>query len=287
MSDKILFNTEISAKSFYHILSKQSIIELKPYEKWLKNIKENIVKEGIYILSEECEKIIFFKPVPQNHQLILILKQNLIESLNIDENNVMLVKDEDDNYKNQGLVASTGIMNPVKIVFNNIILPFSEFFPIFNSNDYSWSLKSSFELKETYKNLGYTQPKLNQDSNISLFWENIDEWFYDNESNVVGVGLDDAIDIKNDNLHFQMDEESEQRRYLCFQFLMENNNIMGFNYEGGSFELVSMIMNALKPEVKFDWSIYWNVKEKDILITPNGDYNSLKYLIKKTGTISY
>ena len=53
----ILFKTELSTKIFYHILRKHLTIDLNPYDKWIKDIKTNISKEGIYILSEDCEKI--------------------------------------------------------------------------------------------------------------------------------------------------------------------------------------------------------------------------------------
>ena len=294
MSDKLLFNKDIKVKEFYDVLTLSQDIEMQPYKEWLENLKKNNNTEGVYIIGENFKNILFFRPVPKNPELILKLKEGLIQKLNINEANIRLVKDEDTGYKGQGLDAATGIMNPIKITFNKLKLPFEDFFQIFNTDDWSWSLANDRlnnskikNLKYIYNTLGYSLPEKDSEGNISLQWEHEDEWFYDNEDNVIGLGYDDSIDINNFQLYFHIEEQSEQMRNLCFQFIMNGTDIIGFRFEHGSFDLIPLIFERLKPDVQFDWSIYWCLTNKDILINSDGNYNDFKDIIGETGNVSW
>ena len=294
MSDKLLFNKNIKVKEFYDVLTLYQDIELKPYKEWLEDLKKNNNTEGVYIISENFKNILFFRPVPKDPELILKLKEGLIQKLNINEANIRLVKDEDTGYKGQGLDAATGIMNPIKITFNKLKLPFEDFFQIFNTDDWSWSLANDGlnnpkikNLKYIYNTLGYSLPEKDSEGNISLQWEHEDEWFYDNEDNVIGLGYDDSIDINNFQLYFHIEEQSEQIRYLCFQFIMNGTDIIGFRFEHGSFDLIPLIFERLKPDVQFDWSIYWCLTNKDILINSDGNYNDFKDIVDEIGNVSW
>ena len=130
-------------------------------------------------------------------------------------------------------------------------------------------------------------PEKDSEGNISLQWEHEDEWFYDNEDNVIGLGYDDSIDINNFQLYFHIEEQSEQMRNLCFQFIMNGTDIIGFRFEHGSFDLIPLIFERLKPDVQFDWSIYWCLTNKDILINSDGNYNDFKDIIGETGNVSW
>jgi len=294
MSDKLLFNKDIKVKEFYDVLTLSQDIEMQPYKEWLENLKKNNNTEGVYIIGENFKNILFFRPVPKNPELILKLKEGLIQKLNINEANIRLVKDEDTGYKGQGLDAATGIMNPIKITFNKLKLPFEDFFQIFNTDDWSWSLANDGlnnpkikNLKYIYNTLGYSLPEKDSEGNISLQWEHDDEWFYDNEDNVIGLGYDDSIDINNFQLYFHIEEQSEQMRYLCFQFIMNGTDIIGFRFEHGSFDLIPLIFERLKPDVQFDWSIYWCLTNKDILINSDGNYNDFKDIVDEIGNVSW
>tara|TARA_B100001105_G_C22337756_1_gene419813 strand:+ start:45 stop:929 length:885 start_codon:yes stop_codon:yes gene_type:complete len=294
MADKLLFNKDIKVKEFYDVLTLYQDIELKPYKEWLEDLKKNNNTEGVYIISENFKNILFFRPVPKDPELILKLKEGIIQKLNINEANIRLVKDEDTGYKGQGLDAATGIMNPIKITFNKLKLPFEDFFQIFNTDDWSWSLANDGlnnpkikNLKYIYNTLGYSLPEKDSEGNISLQWEHEDEWFYDNEDNVIGLGYDDSIDINNFQLYFHIEEQSEQMRYLCFQFIMNGTDIIGFRFEHGSFDLIPLIFERLKPDVQFDWSIYWCLTNKDILINSDGNYNDFKDIVDEIGNVSW
>lgn len=294
MADKLLFNKDIKVKEFYDVLTLYQDIELKPFKEWLEDLKKNNNTEGVYIISENFKNILFFRPVPKDPELILKLKEGLIQKLNINEANIRLVKDEDTGYKGQGLDAATGIMNPIKITFNKLKLPFEDFFQIFNTDDWSWSLANDGlnnpkikNLKYIYNTLGYSLPEKDSEGNISLQWEHEDEWFYDNEDNVIGLGYDDSIDINNFQLYFHIEEQSEQMRYLCFQFIMNGTDIIGFRFEHGSFDLIPLIFERLKPDVQFDWSIYWCLTNKDILVNSDGNYNDFKDIVDEIGNVSW
>ena len=294
MGDKLLFNKDIKVKEFYDVLTLYQDIELKPYKEWLEDLKKNNNTKGVYIISENLKNVLFFRPVPKDPELILKLKEGLIQKLNINEANIRLVKDEDTGYKGQGLDAATGIMNPIKITFNKLKLPFEDFFQIFNTDDWSWSLANDGlnnpkikNLKYIYNTLGYSLPEKDSEGNISLQWEHEDEWFYDNEDNVIGLGYDDSIDINNFQLYFYIEEQSEQMRYLCFQFIMNGTDIIGFRFEHGSFDLIPLIFERLKPDVQFDWSIYWCLTNKDILINSDGNYNDFKDIVDEIGNVSW
>ena len=291
MSDKLLFNKNIKVKEFYDVLTLYQDIELKPYKEWLEDLKKNNNTKGVYIISENLKNVLFFRPVPKDPELILKLKEGLIQKLNINEANIRLVKDEDTGYKGQGLDAATGIMNPIKITFNKLKLPFEDFFQIFNTDDWSWSLS---DYTNIYNDLGLSLPERNSNGNINIKWEEIEELFYDDERNVIGAGVaeeeelqDYSIDISDHQLYFHIEEQSEQMRYLCFQFIMDGTDIIGFRFEHGSFDLIPLIFERLKPDVQFDWSIYWCLTNKDILINSDGNYNDFKDIVDETGNVSW
>ena len=293
MADKLLFKQNIKIEKFHNVLLQIEGSAMPPYNKWLKGLKEDDISnqsgniDGSYLLSEDYNNIVFFRPLPKNPELVQSLYDVLIQKLDLNESDIQIVEDEDTSYKDQGLDASTGIMNPIKIIFNKMKLSFSSFFPIFNSDDFKWSLQNSAELKDVYKSLGYTIPEINQDGNINIIWEDLDEWFYDDESNVIGVGYDDSLDIRNNKFLFEIEEQSEQKRYLCFQFIMDDTNIIGFRFEHGALELISMILKAFEAEIQFDWSIYWCLINKDILINSDGNYNDFKDIIDEIGNVSW
>jgi len=291
VSDKLLFNKNIKVKEFYDVLTLYQDIELKPYKEWLEDLKKNNNTKGVYIISENLKNVLFFRPVPKDPELILKLKEGLIQKLNINEANIRLVKDEDTGYKGQGLDAATGIMNPIKITFNKLKLPFEDFFQIFNTDDWSWSLS---DYTNIYNDLGLSLPERNSNGNINIKWEEIEELFYDDERNVIGAGVaeeeelqDYSIDISDHQLYFHIEEQSEQMRYLCFQFIMDGTDIIGFRFEHGSFDLIPLIFERLKPDVQFDWSIYWCLTNKDILINSDGNYNDFKDIVDETGNVSW
>ena len=299
MGDKLLFNKDIKVKEFYDVLTLYQDIELKPYKEWLEDLKKNNNTEGVYIISENFKNILFFRPVPKDPELILKLKEGLIQKLNINEANIRLVKDEDTGYKGQGLDAATGIMNPIKITFNKLKLPFEDFFQIFNTDDWSWSLS---DYTNIYNDLGLSLPERNSNGKINIKWEEIEELFYDDERNVIGAGValmeyqsyaeeeelqDYSIDISDHQLYFHIEEQSEQMRYLCFQFIMDGADIIGFRFEHGSFDLIPLIFERLKPDVQFDWSIYWCLTNKDILVNSDGNYNDFKDIVDEIGNVSW
>jgi len=291
MADKLLFNKDIKVKEFYDVLTLYQDIELKPFKEWLEDLKKNNNTEGVYIISENFKNILFFRPVPKDPELILKLKEGLIQKLNINEANIRLVKDEDTGYKGQGLDAATGIMNPIKITFNKLKLPFEDFFQIFNTDDWSWSLS---DYTNIYNDLGLSLPERNSNGKINIKWEEIEELFYDDERNVIGAGVaeeeelqDYSIDISDHQLYFHIEEQSEQMRYLCFQFIMDGTDIIGFRFEHGSFDLIPLIFERLKPDVQFDWSIYWCLTNKDILINSDGNYNDFKDIVDEIGNVSW
>jgi hypothetical protein len=293
MADKLLFKQNIKIENFHNVLSQIEGSAMPPYNKWLKGFKEDDISnqsgniDGSYLLSEDYNNIVFFRPLPKNPELVQSLYDVLIQKLDLNESDIRIVEDEDSSYKDQGLDASTGIMNPIKIMFNKMKLSFSSFFPIFNSDDLKWSLQNSAELKDVYKSLGYTIPEINQDGNINIIWEDLDEWFYDDESNVIGVGYDDSLDIRNNKFLFQIEEQSEQKRYLCFQYIMDDTNIIGFRFEHGALEIIPMILKAFEAEIQFDWSIYWCLHNEDILLNSIGNYNDFKDIIGETGNVSW
>ena len=291
MGDKLLFNKDIKVKEFYDVLTLYQDIELQPYKEWLEDLKKNNNTEGVYIISENFKNILFFRPVPKDPELILKLKEGLIQKLTINEANIRLVKDEDTGYKGQGLDAATGIMNPIKITFNKLKLPFEDFFQIFNTDDWSWSLS---DYTNIYNDLGLSLPERNSNGKINIKWEEIEELFYDDERNVIGAGVaeeeelqDYSIDISDHQLYFHIEEQSEQMRYLCFQFIMDGADIIGFRFEHGSFDLIPLIFERLKPDVQFDWSIYWCLTNKDILINSDGNYNDFKDIVDEIGNVSW
>ena len=309
MADKLLFKQNIKIEKFHNVLLQIEGSAMPPYNKWLKGLKEDDISthsgniDGSYLLSEDYNNIVFFRPLPKNPELVQSLYNVLIQKLDLNESDIQIVEDEDTSYKDQGLDASTGIMNPIKIIFNKMKLSFSSFFPIFNSDYFKWSLQNSTELKDVYKSLGYTIPEINQDGNINIIWQDLDEWFYDDESNVIGVGYDDSLDIRNNKFLFQIEEQSEQKRYLCFQFIMDDTNIIGFRFEHGALELISMILkeqrtirsthersswiHSFEAAIQFDWSIYWCLRNKDILINSDGNYNDFKDIIDEIGNVSW
>ena len=74
MSDKIIFLKKIKSKQFHKILS--SKIELPSFNNWLNLIKDSKdVSE--YILSNDFNYLLLYRPLNKNKKLLFTIKQNL------------------------------------------------------------------------------------------------------------------------------------------------------------------------------------------------------------------
>ena len=182
MTDKLLFKQNIKIEKFHNVLLQIEGSAMPPYNKWLKGLKEDDISnqsgniDGLYLLSEDYNNIVFFRPLPKNPELVQSLYDVLIQKLDLNESDIQIVEDEDSSYKEQGLWATTGIMNPFKITFNKLKIPFNNFFPIFNIKDWSWSLANDGlnnpkikNLKYIYNTLGYSLPEKDSDQQILLY----------------------------------------------------------------------------------------------------------------------
>ncbi|MBT4708807.1 MAG: hypothetical protein HOB81_00930 [Flavobacteriaceae bacterium] len=278
--DKLIFKTRITFKDFYNVLRGIDGCESSPYEEMLNYFEEirdpefkvvnfdgtSYSRSGI-LLSEDRKTIVFFKPSPKNIDLVKTVKHGLITNLGVNEIAIDVVEDEDTAYKDDSIYDCTiGLNTGFKIIFNKSYVPISDLFSKFKFNNYEW-----------YKEYEDSENLLEPDSSIP--------GFIDNYGEVV------EITEKNENIILYM-KELEQLRFLEFKYLLKHNNLVGFEFLGGSLDLINMTLWELENFTTYDdkesWSIFWKMESGDeILMKSNANYEDLREMIEKTGTKSW
>ena len=256
MSDKIIFLKKIKSKQFHKILSSE--IELPSFNNWLNLIKDS-KDASEYILSNDFNYLLLYRPLNKNKNLLSAIKQKLNKTGN--DWDIIIEDDIDYTYEDESVYDATyGLNSSWKIIFEKPHFSFKEFLlkrTFFRLNNYDWY----------YKDDG----NMNDDNLVYPEIEDLKDWSY-----------------KNEKLYIK---EIEQLRFLSFKFLIEKDALAGFEFYNGSSDLVnSLIWNTENYNDKSNQRcrIYAILNSSDeILIKDDSNIDTLEKLIKISGTKSW